>query len=126
MRRLAVLLMAGVFLVGCGTTPTPSPATPSPVPSDSPASGEIVGPVILDADHTSGTVTVGRMVVFNVDNPETWAISADPEGLVRVQKGSDDGSATFNPGAEALKPGKATITLTNPDGDKLVFTVTIE
>ncbi len=121
MRRLAVLLFAGLFLAACGGTSSPSPA-----PSGSPTGGEVIGPVILDAQNTSATVTVGRFVVFNVDDPETWEISADPEGVVKVQKGYNDGSATFNPGAEALKPGKATVTLTNPAGDKLVFTITVE
>jgi hypothetical protein len=126
MRHLAVLLLAGLLLAACGGTSSPSPASPSPAASGSPTGGELVGPVILDAQNTSATVTVGRMVVFNVDNPETWEISADPEGVVKVQKGYNDGSATFNPGAEALKPGKATVTLTNPAGDKLVFTITVE
>ena len=119
MRRFTVLLLAGLFLAACGGTSSPSPAP-------SAAGGELVGPVILDAQNTSATVAVGRMVVFNVDNPETWEISADPEGVVKVQKGYNDGSATFNPGAEALKPGKATVTLTNPASDKLVFTITVE
>jgi hypothetical protein len=126
MRRLAVLLMASLFLVACGTTPSPSAAAPSSTPAGSAAGAEIVGPVILDADHTSASVPVGRMVVFNVDDPETWTISADPEGIVSVQEGANDGSATFNPGAEALEAGKATVTLTNPAGDKLVFTITVE
>ena len=121
MRRLAVLLLAGLFLVACGGTSSQSPAA-----SGAPPGGEIVGPVILDAQNTSATVTVGRMVVFNVDNPETWEISAEPDGVVKVQKGYNDGSATFNPGAEAVKPGKATVTLSNPAGDKLVFTITVE
>lgn len=125
MRRLAVLLMASLFLVACGTTSSPSPATPSQVPADSPVGPEIVGPVILDPEHTSATVTVGRMVVFNVDDPETWKISADPEGIMKVQEGFNDGSATFNPGAETLAPGTVTVTLTNPAGDKLVFTITV-
>jgi hypothetical protein len=126
MRRLAVLLLAGLFLAGCGGTTSPTPVPPSAAPSGSPAGGELVGPVILDPQNTSATVTVGRMVVFNVDDPETWEVSADPEGVVEVQEGRNDGSATFNPGAEALKPGKATVTLTNPAGDKLVFTITVE
>jgi hypothetical protein len=126
MRRLAGLLMAGFILTGCGTTSSPSAAAPSPLVPDSSPGAEIVGPVILDAQHTTATVTVGRMVVFKVDNPETWEISAEPDGIVMVQKGANDGSATFNPGAEALKPGEATITLINPAGDKLVFTVTVE
>ena len=119
MRRLAFLLLAGLFLAACSGTSSPSPAP-------SPTGAEMVGPVILDAQNTSATVTVGRFVVFNVDDPETWEISAEPEGVVKVQKGYNDGSATFNPGAEALKPGKATVTLTNPAGDKLVFTITVE
>ena len=121
MRRLTVLLAVSLLLAACGGT-----SSPSPVPPSSPPGGEIVGPVILDAENTSATVAVGRMVVFNVDDPETWEISAEPEGVVKVQKGYNDGSATFNPGAEALKPGTATVTLTNPAGDKLVFTITVE
>ena len=121
MRRLTVLLLVGLIVAACGATSSPSPA-----PSGSPAGGEIVGPVILDAENTSATVAVGRMVVFKVDDPETWEISADPEGVVKVQKGYNDGSATFNPGAEALKPGTATVTLTNSAGEKLVFTITVE
>ena len=126
MRRLVVLLLAGLFLAACGGTTSATTAPPSIGPAGSPTGGELVGPVILDAQNTSATVTVGRMVVFNVDNPETWEISADPEGVVKVQKGYNDGSATFNPGAEALKAGKATVTLTNPAGDKLVFMITVE
>ena len=126
MCRLAVLLLAGLLLAACGGTTSPSSAPPSAAASGSPAGGEVISPVILDAQHTSATVTVGRMVVFNVDNPETWEISADPEGVVKVQKGYNDGSATFNPGAEALKPGTATVTLKNPAGDKLVFTITVQ
>jgi len=121
MRRLAVVLLAGLLLAACSATSSPTPA-----PSGSPAGGELVGPVILDEQNTSATVAVGRMVVFNVDDPTTWEISAEPEGVVKVQKGYDDGSAIFNPGAEALKPGKATVTLTNPAGDTLVFTITVQ
>jgi hypothetical protein len=121
MRRLAVVLLAGLLVAACSGTPSPSP-----VPSGSPAGGEVVGPVILDAETTSASVTVGRWVVFNVDDPTTWEISAAPEGVVKVQKGYDDGSAVFNPGAEALKAGVATVTLTNPAGDTLVYTITVQ
>lgn len=128
MRRLVLLLVAGLLVAACSSgSPTNAPApSASPIPS-APASGaELVGPVILDPQTTSATVTVGRMVVFKVDNPETWAISADPAGVVKVQKGANDGSATFNPGAQAVAPGKATVTLANPAGDKLVFTITVK
>jgi hypothetical protein len=120
MRRLGALLLAGLFLAACGGT------SATAVPSGSPPGAELVGPVILDAQNTSATVTVGRMVVFDVDDPTTWQITADPEGVVEVQEGRDDGSAIFNPGAEALKPGEATVPLTNPAGDELVFTITVE
>ena len=122
MRRLGLLLVASLLVAGCGSG-SPSP---SPVPSGAPASAGIVGPVILDAQTTSATVAVGRMVVFNVQNPESWAVSADPAGVVSVQKGYSDGSATFNPGAEAVAAGTATVTLTSAAGDKLVFTITVQ
>lgn len=126
MRRHAVALLACLFLVACGGGASPSPAQPSAAPSGSPAGAGLIGPVILEGETTSATVAVGRMVVFKVDDPETWAISADPEGIVKVQAGYNDGSATFNPGAEALAPGVATVTLTNPAGDKLEYTITVE
>jgi hypothetical protein len=40
--------------------------------------------------------------------------------------GRDDGSAVFNPGAEALAPGTATVTLTNMDtGATEVVSITV-
>ncbi len=122
MRRLAVLLVAGLLVAACGSG---SPSA-SPIPSSSAAGGQVVGPVILDTQTTAATVTVGRMVVFRVDNPETWEITADPAGVVKVQKGYVDGSASFNPGAEAIASGTATVTLTSPAADALVFTITVE
>ena len=126
MRRLAVLVFAGLLFAACGGTPSPSATPVSAASSGAPAGAGVIGPVILDAQTTSATVAVSRLVVFNVDDPTTWEISANPEGVVKVQKGYTDGSATFNPGAEALKPGKATVTLANPAGEKLVFTITVE
>jgi hypothetical protein len=46
--------------------------------------------------------------------------------VVEVQKGLDDGSAVFNPGAEAVAPGTATVTLVNPTGETLEFSITVE
>jgi hypothetical protein len=126
MHRPAVALLACLLLAACGGTASPSPAPSSAVPSGSPGDAGLVGPVILEGETTSATVDVGRMVVFKVDDPETWTISAEPEGVVKVQAGYNDGSATFNPGAEALAPGVATVTLVNPAGEKLEYTITVE
>lgn len=119
MRRLAFLLAAGLLLAGCGGGPSASP-------SPSASGPQVVGPVILDRSTTSATVPVGRFVVFSLEQPATWEIAATPDGIVKVQKGSDDGSATFNPGAEALTPGTATVTLTSPAGETIVYTITVE
>ena len=95
------------------------PATPS-------ASAQVIGPIILDATQTSAAIPVGRTVVFNVEDPGAWALTAEPTDLVALTAGGEQGGATFNPGAETLAPGTVEVTLTNAaTGETLTFQLTI-
>ena len=86
----------------------------------------MIGPVMVEPGDSQASVTVGRMVVFNVADPMAEMIATDNPEVLSVTPGRDDGSAVFNPGAEALKPGTATVTLTNMDtGATQVVSVTV-
>jgi hypothetical protein len=83
--------------------------------------------VFLDAAQTSAEVTVGRTLVFNVEDPGAWTMAADPADLVELTPGGEKDGATFNPGAAALAAGSVTITLTNgTSGEVLTFAITIK
>lgn len=122
---LACLLLVASALAACA--PASSPAAPSPPAEGSGAPApQIVGPVILDPGATSATVPVGRFVVFSVPEPASWTLAAEPADLVALTPGTQSDTLVTNPGAEALAPGTATVTLTNAAGERLVFTITIE
>ena len=96
--------------------------------SESPSgSTQVIGPVILDATQTSAEVALGRTVVFNVEDPGAWTMTADPADLVQLTPGGELDGATFNPGAAMLAAGSVTVTLTNGgSGEVLTFAITIK
>ena len=115
------LLLLSAALVGsaaaCGGGASESPS----------GSAQVIGPVILEPTQASAEVTVGRTVVFNVEDPGTWTMAADPADLVELTPGGELDGATFNPGATALAAGSVTITLTNStSGEVLTFAITIK
>jgi hypothetical protein len=88
--------------------------------------GQVIGPVIVEPDQSEVTVAVGRTVVFNAVNPQDTVATSDNTSVVSVTDGYDDGSAIFNPGAEALAAGTATVTLTDTTtGTDWVVQVTV-
>lgn len=96
--------------------------------SSAAADAGMVGPIVVEPSETEVAATVGRMLDFNVGpNPGDWTISSDNEAVVGdlTQGGEKDG-AMFNPGAKALSPGTATVTLANEKGlEALVIKVTV-
>ena len=119
----ASILALGAFgtLSACSSGGSSDPTT-----SASQSGAQIIGPVVVEPGQTEVTVSVGRMVVFNVADPTKEMIATDNPEVVSVIPGRDDGSAVFNPGAEALAPGTAQVTLTNMDTDATqVVSVTV-
>jgi hypothetical protein len=86
----------------------------------------MIGPVMVEPGQTNVSVAVGRMLVFNVADPTAEMIATDDPSVLSVTPGRDDGSAIFNPGAQALAVGTATVTLTNMEtGATQVVSVTV-
>ena len=116
------LLLLSAALVGGAAACGGSSASESPS-----GSTQVIGPVFLDAAQTSAEVSVGRTLVFNVEDPGAWTMAADPADLVELTPGGEKDGATFNPGAAALAAGSVTITLTNgTSGEVLTFAITIK
>ncbi len=112
---LSAALVGGAAACGGGASESPS------------GSAQVIGPVILEPTQASAEVTVGRTVVFNVEDPGAWTMAADPADLMELTPGGELDGATFNPGAAALAAGSVTITLTNgTSGEVLTFEITIK
>ena len=112
---LSAALIGSAAACGGGAIESPSGST------------QVIGPVIVEPTQTSAEVTVGRTVVFNVEDPGAWTMAADPVDLVELTPGGELDGATFNPGATALAAGSVTITLTNgTSGEVLTFEITIK
>ena len=82
-------------------------------------------PVMVEQGQTTAEAKVGDTIVINAEDPVATVISTSTPELVELTQGSDDGSAVFNPGAKALMPGTAVITVQLPDGTSYDLTVTI-
>lgn len=127
-RRGMSVVTAGILAVGGISTlaACSSGGSSDPTTSASQSGAQMIGPVIVEPGQTEVSVTVGRLVVFNVTDPTKEMIATDNPEVVSVTPGRDDGSAVFNPGAEALAPGTAQVTLTNMDtGATQVVSVTV-
>ena len=82
-------------------------------------------PVIVTEDMTSATAKVGDFIDIVVKEVAGTTIDTDKPELLEISQAHNDGSAEFNPGAKALAPGNATITVTNPDSSSRVIAITI-
>ena len=116
----AISILGATVLAGCSSGDDPATDT-----TTSSESNQMLPPVIVTADQTDASATVGAFIDIVVDDPANTTIAVDNAEVLEVIQGKDDGSATFNPGAEALSPGTATITVTSPDGSIRDIVVTV-
>ena len=116
----AISILGVTVLAGCPSSDDPATDT-----TTSSESSQMLPPVIVTADQTDASATVGEFIDIVVDDPVNTTITVDNAEVLEVIQGKDDGSATFNPGARALSPGKATITVTSPDGSIRDIVVTV-
>jgi len=126
MRRSVLLLVLAIAATVAACGASGATAVPSNPPAASGAGGDagVIAPTILDASATTAQVKVGWFVVFKLDDPAAWTMSADKAGLVELTPGTADGTMVTNPGARALAAGTVKVTLVNGK-TTLVYTLTI-
>ncbi len=124
MNKIATIGAIGILgvsvLAGCSSSDETATDT-----ATSSETSQLLPPVIITADQLDAAAVVGDMIDIVVDDPVNTTIAVDNTDVLEITQGSDDGSALFNPGAKALAPGTATITLTNPDGSTRDILVTV-
>ena len=112
----AVALMGAAVLTGCSS---------KSADSDTSSSQSVVAPVIIEVDQIEGTAKVGDTIVFNVDKVAGTTIATEQADLLAITQAKEEGGAQFNPGAKALAPGSAVVTITNPDSSTRDVLITI-
>jgi hypothetical protein len=122
---LLLLFVLAALVAACGAGGATAVPSTAPAASDAGGGAGVIAPTILDATSTTATVKVGWFVVFKLDDPSAWTMSADKPELVELTPGTDDGSVVTNPGARALAAGTGKVTLVN-GSTTLVYTLTIE
>lgn len=122
----AAAVLALAALPGCSSDEPAQPAT-SPAASSAAPSGTagIPAPVIVEPGQAEATASVGETIVFSQPDPARTRVSTDRPDILELTQGSDDGSAQFNPGAVALAPGVAVVTIVAADGTTSTVTVTV-
>jgi outer membrane lipoprotein SlyB len=125
----AAALLGVTVLAGCSSSSDTSndESTSSETTSDESMDGgnQMLPPVIVEPGQTEANATVGDFIDIVVEEIVGTTIATDNPEILKVSQAYDDGSALFNPGAEALAPGTAIITVTTPDNTSYDITVTV-
>jgi hypothetical protein len=108
-----------------------SSATTSPSAQESPET-PVIAPVTLSANDLQGAtveLVVGQTLNINTGDlaVDSYSGEVSDPAVAEFVAGRDDGSATFNPGVQALAAGTTEVTMTNEDGgiQPLQFTVEV-
>ena len=118
--------LVAVALAGCSSSSSSgSSSSSSSSASSSAIGGNVLPPVMVEPGATTATAKVGDTIVFNQPNPAKTKISTDKPDVLELTQGKDDGSAQFNPGAKAIAPGTAVVSITAADGTVTQVTVTV-
>ena len=124
------LLGVGV-LAGCSSSTSSdssssaaATAAASAVASPSGTAG-MLPPIIVTDGQKAATAKVGDFIDIVVKKPAGTTIDTNKPDILEVSQAHQDGTAVFNPGAKALAPGDAVITVTNPDGSTWDINVTV-
>ena len=127
-RALAVTaaLLATVALAGCSSdSSSDAAASPGATAAASPIGGNVLPPVIVEWGQEEATAKVGDTIVFNVQEVVATTVDTDNPDILAISQARQEGDALFNPGAVALKAGKALVTITDPDNNPHYVVVTV-
>lgn len=128
-RTLAVAAAALVLLgtlAGCSSSSS-GDSTAAASAAASPIGGDVLPPVMVEPGQTEATVKVGGTIVFNIPEKELAGTTVDTDApdILEVSQAKQDGDAILNPGAKALAPGTAVVTITAPNSSTSTVTVTV-
>lgn len=124
----AAALLGVSILAGCSSSDSSSEeTTASETTSEESMDGgsQMLPPVIVEPGQTEASAKVGDFIDIVVEEIVGTTIATDNPEILKISQAYDDGSAIFNPGAEALAPGTAIITVTTPDNESYDITVTV-
>ncbi len=120
----ASALLGVTLLAGCSSS-SDETATDSTSEQTSEESTQMLPPVIVEPGQTEATAKVGDFIDVVVDEVIGTTIATDNPEVLEISQARQDGDAIFNPGAKALAPGNATITVTTPDSSTYDIAVTV-
>jgi len=126
----ASALLGVTLLAGCSSSSDESSTedtTSQEAADDSMEEGstQMLPPVIVEPGQTEATAKVGDFIDIVVEEVIGTTIATDNPDILEISQARQDGDALFNPGAQALAPGTATITVTGPDSESYDINVTV-
>ena len=96
------------------------------------APSPVIAPVTQSANDLQGATVeliVGQVLNINTGDlaVDSYTAEVADGSIVKFVQGREDGSATFNPGFEALAVGETDVTMTKEQGgiQPLEFTITV-
>lgn len=103
---------------------TVAPSDPSSVVE---AEVDPFAPVVIDPAIPTATAAAGQTLIFNVppEMQSTVVVSSDKPEVADVYSGSSDSTFSIDAGGDAIAPGTAVITITQPDGTTSMVTLTV-
>jgi len=126
----ASALLGVTLLAGCSSSsdePAAEETTSQEATDESmeQESTQMLPPVIVEPGQTEATAKVGDFIDVVVDEVIGTTIATDNPEVLEISQARQDGDALFNPGAQALAPGEATITVTTPDNTSYDIAITV-
>lgn len=121
----AAALLGVTVLAGCSSSSDESSSGDSTSETSEGGGSQLLPPVIVEPGQTEASARVGDFIDIVVEEIEGTTVATDNPEILKLSQAYDDGSAIFNPGAEALAPGNATITVTLGDGTSYDIAVTV-
>jgi PBP1b-binding outer membrane lipoprotein LpoB len=124
----AIALLGVGVLAGCSSSSGSSESSSAASAAASAAgsgAAQLPAPVIVTPGQTTASMKVGEFLDIVVDKPAGTTIDVDKPDILEITQAHEDGGAVFNPGAKALAPGTAVITVTNPNSSTYDITVTV-
>ena len=123
---IASAVLALGVMTGCSSTSSSEEAaTSAETSAETTDSSQMLPPVIVEPGQTEATATVGDFIDIVVEEVVGTTIDTANTDIVEIFQAREEGGAVFNPGAKALAPGVATITVTTPDNSSYDLVVTV-